>query len=129
VALVDFIPMIGGALAGVPAVLFAAGHSLTAGVVTLIVFLIYTQVENHVLNPIVMSRTVKVNPLLVLVSILVGASIGSWIGGIFGAFVAALLAIPSAGAIQVMIREVWHVTAPPPPVEAAVSDQGPAAHL
>ena len=113
VALVDFLPMIGGALAGIPTVLFAAAHSLTAGIVTLVVFLVYTQVENHVLNPIVMSKTVKVNPLLVLVSILVGASIGSWIGGIFGAFVAALLAIPAAGAIQVLVREAWQSTAAP----------------
>jgi predicted PurR-regulated permease PerM len=114
VALVDFLPMVGGALAGIPVVLFAATHSLTAGIVTLVVFLVYTQVENHVLNPIVMSRTVKVNPLLVLVAILVGASIGSWIGGIFGALVAALLAIPAAGAIQVLIREAWQSTAAPP---------------
>ncbi len=121
VALVDFLPMIGGALAGIPTVLFAAAHSLTAGIVTLVVFLIYTQIENHVLNPIVMSRTVKVNPLLVLVSILVGASIGSWIGGIFGGFVAALLAIPSAGAIQVIVREIWRSTAPAPP-EGAVHE-------
>ena len=106
--------MIGGALAGIPTVLFAAGHSLTAGIVTLIVFLIYTQIENHVLNPVVMSRTVRVNPLLVLVSILVGASIGSWIGGIFGGFVAALLAIPIAGALQVTIREIWQTSAPEP---------------
>ena len=118
VALVDFLPMIGGALAGIPTVLFAAGHSLTAGIVTLIVFLTYQQIENHVLNPVVMSRTVRVNPLLVLVSILVGASIGSWIGGIFGAFVAALLAIPIAGAIQVMIREVWQATAVVAPASA-----------
>jgi predicted PurR-regulated permease PerM len=111
VALVDFLPMIGGALAGIPTVLFALGHSLTAGIVTLIVFLIYTQFENHVLNPVVMSRTVRVNPLLVLLSILIGASIGSWIGGIFGAFVAALLAIPAAGAIQVLVRETWLATA------------------
>ena len=97
VALVDFLPMIGGALDGIPVILFAAAHSLAAGIVTLVVFVVYTQVENHVLNPAVMSRTVKVNPLLVLVSILVGASIGSWIGGIFGGFVAALLAIPTAG--------------------------------
>ena len=110
VALVDFLPMIGGALAGIPTVLFAAAHSLTAGIVTLIVFLAYTQIENHILNPVVMSRTVKVNPLLVLLSILIGASIGSWIGGIFGAFVAALLAIPAAGAIQVLVREVWQST-------------------
>jgi predicted PurR-regulated permease PerM len=118
VALVDFLPMIGGALAGIPTILFAAGHSIAAGIVTLVVFLIYTQVENHVLNPVVMSRTVRVNPLLVLVSILVGASIGSWIGGIFGAFVAALLAIPAAGAIQVMVREIWQATEPQQAAEA-----------
>src|SRR6266851_1739513 len=128
VALVDFLPMIGGALAGIPTVLFAAAHSLTAGIVTLVVFLVYTQFENHVLNPIVMSRTVRVNPLLVLLSILVGASIGSWIGGIFGAFVAALLAIPAAGAIQVLVRDVWEATAPPQPAEAVDTDQEPAAH-
>jgi predicted PurR-regulated permease PerM len=112
VALVDFLPMIGGALAGIPTVLFAVAHSLTAGIITLVVFLIYTQVENHVLNPVIMSRTVKVNPLLVLLSILVGAEIGSWIGGIFGAFVAALLAIPAAGAVQVLVRELWRASAP-----------------
>src|SRR3984885_14767888 len=112
VALVDFLPMIGGALAGIPTVLFAAAHSLTAGIITLVVFLIYTQLENHVLNPIVMSRTVRVNPLLVLLSILVGGEIGSWIGGIFGAFVGALLAIPAAGAIQVVVREIWQATDP-----------------
>ncbi len=111
VALVDFLPMIGGALAGIPTVLFALGHSFTAGLVTLIVFLAYTQVENHILNPVVMSRTTKVNPLLVLVSILVGTSIGEWIGGTFGAFVAALVSIPLAGALQITVRELWQATA------------------
>ena len=112
VALVDFLPMIGGALAGIPVVLFAFTRSWSAGLVTLAVFLIYTQVENHVLNPIIMSRTVRINPLLVLVSILFGATLGNWVGGLFGGFVAALLAIPLAGALQVIIREVWLATAP-----------------
>ncbi|HEY6278587.1 MAG TPA: AI-2E family transporter [Streptosporangiaceae bacterium] len=130
VALIDFLPMVGGALAGIPTVLFALAHSFTAGVVTLVVFLIYTQIENHVLNPVVMSRTVRVNPLLVLLAILIGASIGSWVGGIFGAFVAALIAIPGAGAIQVVVSEVWQATAAPGPAdpEVAVSagqDAGP----
>ena len=114
VALVDFLPMIGGALAGIPIVLFAPSHSLTAGIVTLIVFLVYTQLENHVLNPVIMSKTVRITPLLVLVSVLVAASLGDWIGGLFGGFVAALLAIPAAGAFQVIVREAWRLTAPPP---------------
>jgi predicted PurR-regulated permease PerM len=115
VALVDFLPMIGGALAGIPTVLFAAGHSLTAGIVTLVVFLVYTQVENHVLNPIVMSRTVRINPLLVLIAVLVGASLGDWVGGLFGGFVAALISIPAAGAIQIIVRDIWQLTATPAP--------------
>ena len=112
VALVDFLPMIGGALAGIPTVLFATAHSLTAGIVTLVVFIAYTQIENHVLNPVIMSKTVRINPLLVLVSILVAASLGDWIGGFFGGFVAALLAIPAAGAGQVIMVELWRDTAP-----------------
>ncbi len=112
VALLDFLPMIGGAVAGIPTVLFAVAHSLTAGIVTLVVFLAYTQVENHVLNPIVMSRTVRISPLLVLVAILVGASLGDLVGGFFGGFVGTLLAIPLAGAVQVVVRELWQATAP-----------------
>jgi predicted PurR-regulated permease PerM len=123
VALVDFLPMIGGALAGIPTVLFATAHSLTAGIVTLVVFLAYTQFENHVLNPVIMSKTVRINPLLVLVSILVAASIGSWIGGFFGGFVAALLAIPAAGACQVVMTELWR-NSPPGDVRALPAGPG-----
>jgi hypothetical protein len=78
-------------------VLFALAHSLTAGIVTAAAFIAYQQIENHVLNPMVMSHTVKANPLLVLLSVLVGASIGSWLDGFFGAFVAALHFHPSRG--------------------------------
>jgi len=118
VALVDFLPMIGGALAGIPVVIFAAFQSLKVGIITLIVFVVYTQFENHVLNPVIMSKTVRISPLLVLVSVLVAASLGDWIGGLFGGFVAALLAIPAAGAFQVIVREAWRLTAPPPADEA-----------
>ena len=120
VALVDFLPMIGGALAGIPTVLFALiARGITAGIVTAIVFLAYTQVENHVLNPVVMSKTVRINPLLVFFAVLVGASAGNLIGGIFGGFVAAMLAIPIAGALQVLVKELWTATAPDEPQECS----------
>jgi predicted PurR-regulated permease PerM len=122
VALVDFLPMIGGALAGIPTVLFALGHSITAGIVTAVVFLVYTQIENHVLNPVVMSKTVKISPLLVLIAVLVGASVGSLIGGVFGGFVAALLAIPTAGALQVVCTEIWRATDPNNPENRGAAD-------
>jgi predicted PurR-regulated permease PerM len=111
VAIVDFLPMIGGALAGIPTVLFALTHSLTAGLVTAAVFVAYQQLENHVLNPLIMSRTVKVSPLLVLMSVLLGTSLGDWAGGVFGGFVAAMISIPCAAAIQVICREIWRDTA------------------
>ena len=117
VALVDFLPQVGGALAGIPTVLFALGHSLTAGIITAAVFIAYQQIENHVLNPVIMSRTVKVNPLLILVSVLVGASIGDWVGGFFGSFVAALISIPAAGALQIVVKEVWQATGPGGPLD------------
>ncbi|MDQ1428263.1 MAG: hypothetical protein QOK39_1739 [Acidimicrobiaceae bacterium] len=99
VALVDFIPLVGGLLAGVPTVAFAFLHSPTAGIVTLIVFLVYQQVENHVLNPLIMSRTVNLNPLWVLLSVLAGAELAGFVG--------ALLAIPAAGTIKVIARDIW----------------------
>ena len=102
--------------------------SLIAGIVTAIVFIAYQQIENHILNPVIMSKTVKISPLLVLVAVLVGASLGSLVGGLFGGFVAALLAIPLAGALQVLVREAWNATAPsweapePPPGQAELED-------
>ncbi len=107
VALVDFLPTIGGALAGIPTVLFAFGHSVSAGVITLIVFLVYTQLENHVLNPVIMAKSVKLNALAVFLAVLVGAEVGNWIGGIFGGFVGVLLAVPLAATAHVVARDFW----------------------
>jgi hypothetical protein len=72
------------------------------------------------------SKTVRINPLLVFIAVLVGASIGTLIGGIFGGFVAALLAIPTAGALQVLVKEVWQATAPDHPQESPAPAAEPA---
>ena len=117
VAFVDYLPSIGGALAGIPTVLFALGHSLTAGVVTLVVFLAYQQIENHLLNPLVMGKTVKVSPLLASVAVLVAAELGNWVGGVFAGFAAILLAVPSAGVLQVIAKDVWSSRTPSPDAE------------
>jgi predicted PurR-regulated permease PerM len=106
VALVDLLPLVGGLLAGVPVVVIAAIHSVPAGIVMLIVFLTYQQVENHVLNPVIMSRTVRLNPFWVLLAVLIGATLGGRIGADLGTFVGALIGIPVGGAIQVVVREI-----------------------
>jgi predicted PurR-regulated permease PerM len=107
VALVDFLPEVGGALAIIPSLLFAFTQSLTAGVVSSVVFVVYWQLENRLLNPIVMSRTVRINPLLIFVVMISAAGIGAWIGGVFGGFAAALMAIPAAAGGQALVREMW----------------------
>ncbi len=106
VALVDLLPLVGGLLAGVPVVVIAAIHSVPAGITMLIVFLVYQQVENHVLNPVIMSKTVQLNPFWVLIAVLVGATLGGRVAGGLGTFVGALVGIPVGGAIQVIVREL-----------------------
>ncbi len=110
VALVAMIPLVGGLIAGVPSVIIAILHSPTAGLVMIIVFVGFQLVENHFLYPVVMSRTVRMNPLWVLLSVLVGANLGGVFGSTLGAFTGALVAIPVGGAIQVISREVWRRT-------------------
>jgi predicted PurR-regulated permease PerM len=106
VALVDLLPLVGGLLAGLPVVVIAAIHSVPAGITMLIVFLVYQQIENHLLNPVIMSRTVQLNPFWVLIAVLVGATLGGRIAGGLGTFVGALIGIPVGGAIQVIVREL-----------------------
>jgi predicted PurR-regulated permease PerM len=106
VAMVDLLPLVGGLLAGVPVVVIAAFHSWPALIVTAIVFLVYQQIENHVLNPIIMSRTVRLNPLWVMLAVLVGATLGHQIASALGEFVGALIGIPAGGAIQIVAREI-----------------------
>jgi predicted PurR-regulated permease PerM len=126
VGLVDFLPLVGGLLAGVPVVVIAAIHSVTAGIVMLVVFLVYQQVENHVLNPVIMSKTVRLNPFWVLISVLVGATLGGKVAGGLGAFVGALVAIPLGGAVQVIIRELRRGpdAVGPPTVEELATPSG-----
>jgi predicted PurR-regulated permease PerM len=99
VAVADLIPLIGATLGAIVALIAAAVHSIPALIVVAIFFVAYQQLENHVLQPLILSRTVKLNPLAVLVSILVGVELA----GILGA----LLAIPIAGIIQVIVRDIW----------------------
>ena len=99
VAFADLIPMVGATLGAVPTIAVAFLHSTTAGIGVAIFFIAYQQFENHVLQVTVMSRTVDLNPLAVLVSVLVGVELF----GILGA----LLAIPVAGVIQVIVRDLY----------------------
>jgi predicted PurR-regulated permease PerM len=99
VGLADLIPLVGATLGAVVGIVAAFTQSVTAGIIVVIFFVVYQQLENHLLQPVIFSRTVQLNPLTVLVAILIGVELA----GILGA----LLAIPVAGIIQIVARDIW----------------------
>jgi predicted PurR-regulated permease PerM len=120
VALLDLIPLAGATLAGIIIVTVAFLTSVTAGIVVLVFFVLYQQLENHLLQPLVYGRTVQLSPLAVLISVLIGAEVAGVLG--------ALGAIPIAGAMQILLVD-WrehrrHGT--PPPTDPTAPGAAPA---
>jgi len=99
VAFADLIPLIGATLGAVPTVGLAFLHSVPAGIGMIILYVVYQQFENHVLQVTIMARTVRLSPLAVLISLLIGVQLFGLLG--------ALLAIPAAGIGQVVISDVY----------------------
>jgi predicted PurR-regulated permease PerM len=95
VAILDLVPLAGATLAAIIVSTVAFLDSLPAGIVVLAFFIVYQQVENHLIQPVVYSRTVQLSPLAILIAVLIGAKLA----GILGA----LAAIPVAGTIQVLL--------------------------
>ena len=95
VAILDLIPLAGATLAAIILTAVAFLTSIPAGIIVLAFMIVYQQIENHLLQPLVYSRTVQLSPLAILISVLIGAKIA----GILGA----LAAIPVAGTIQVLL--------------------------
>jgi predicted PurR-regulated permease PerM len=124
VGLVDFLPLVGGLLAGVPTVGVAFLHSAVAGIVTVVVFLVYQQIENHLLYPLIVSRSVRLSPLWVLLAVLIGAETGNIVGATFGAIAGAILAVPAAGSVQVAARELLVERRRPPARPGEVAADG-----
>src|SRR4051794_2796214 len=95
VAILDLIPLAGATLGAIIVTLVALTDSVSSGLIVLGFFVVYQQLENHLLQPIVYGRTVKLSPLAILVSVLIGAEVAGVIG--------ALGAIPVAGTIHIVI--------------------------
>ena len=98
VAVCDLIPQIGATLGAVIVSLVGLASSVTDGVVCIVFFLLYQQLENYLIYPNVMRRSVKVSDVAALVAALLGV-------GLFGVL-GALVAIPMVAAIQLIVREV-----------------------
>jgi len=99
VGVADLVPLIGATIGALPAIIVAFLHSVTAGIVVTIFFIVYQQFENHVLQPLVYGRTIQLNPFVVLLAVVIGVELAGFIG--------AVVALPVAGVIQVAVEELW----------------------
>jgi predicted PurR-regulated permease PerM len=99
VGFTDLIPLIGATLGAVAGVGVAALHSPLDGLIVLAFFIVYQQLENHVLQPLVLSRTVQLSALVVLIGLLIGVELAGFLG--------ALLAIPVTGVAKVIWRDLY----------------------
>ena len=99
VALLDVIPMIGATLGAVIVCAIAFATDPKTGLIAVIFYIAYQQVENYVIYPRVMSKSVDIPGVVTVIAALVGA-------GLLGV-VGALLAIPTAAAVLMLTREVF----------------------
>ncbi|MCB0130923.1 MAG: AI-2E family transporter [Caldilineaceae bacterium] len=97
--LFEFIPFVGPFLGALPAVLVGLSVSPLTAVLIGVWYMLVQQVEGNYLVPKIMHRSIGLHPLLVMLAIFGGY----YLQGVVGA----LLAIPIAGAVQVIVRHLW----------------------
>jgi predicted PurR-regulated permease PerM len=96
----DLIPLVGATLGAIIVAIATVGVDFpTATIVWVAFIIVWQRFEDYVIQPLVYGRALRVNPIVTIVSVLVGASLL----GILGA----LLAIPTAAAIQIVLRDWW----------------------
>ena len=98
VALLDVIPMVGATLGAAVVSVIGLTQDLQVGLICIVFFIVYQQVENYLIYPRVMSRSVDIPGAMTVIAALVGAALLGVVG--------ALLAIPSAAAMMLLLREV-----------------------
>ncbi|WP_189045727.1 AI-2E family transporter [Micromonospora sonchi] len=98
VAVTDLIPQIGATIGAVIVSLVGFATSPSVGIACMVFFLVYQQIENYLVYPKIMRRSVQVNEVAALVAALLGVSLLGVIG--------ALIAIPTVAAVQLILREV-----------------------
>lgn len=93
------VPLVGPALGGVVVVLISLIESPNSALVVGIYYLIYLQIEAYVISPRIMKRAVQVPSAVVVIAALMGGTLLGVLG--------ALIAIPLAASILLIVREVW----------------------
>lgn len=96
--ILEIIPYIGPILSAIPAIFFAFLQSPGLALAVLILYVVIQQLENHVIVPVVMSKSVGLNPVIVILGILIGGSLGGIIG--------AVIAVPIISGISVFVSDL-----------------------
>lgn len=104
VTITNLIPQIGGFLGGIVFVALGLTQSLAVALICLAIFLVYQQLENHVLHPLIVGRSVHMSPPTSMAVALIGVAAGGFLGALF--------AVPIAGAVKALYFELR-----PPPIE------------
>lgn len=100
-AITELIPYIGPTIGAIPAVFIAFTQSPIKGIGVLIVYILIQQMENNLIVPKVMKKSVGLNPIVVIVVIMIGIKLAGFTG--------ALLAVPVAAILQVVVEEIFHL--------------------
>jgi predicted PurR-regulated permease PerM len=103
-ALASLIPLVGATIGGIPYIAVAFFQGWQIGVAAIVFLIVYQQVENNVFQPVIHRFTVQLNPLWIILAVLIGANALGVLG--------ALVAIPVAGILQVLIQEWWRTRRP-----------------
>ncbi len=97
-ALADLVPLVGGVLVLFPVTLATPVHAPAAGLIVAATILVYQQIEGHVLIPRIYGQTLRLSPLAVIVALLIGGQLLGIIG--------ALLALPLAAGLRVLVEDL-----------------------
>jgi predicted PurR-regulated permease PerM len=107
------VPLVGVVLGVLPAAAVGLIHSPAAGIAIVVVLLAFHLVENRTLAKRINARTIALSPLAVAVSLLAGLQLLGFLG--------VFLAIPTAGVIHVVIRDLWSFRRSAVPLDGAAS--------
>jgi len=119
----SLIPMFGATIAGVLITILLGFNDITAAIIFAAFFIVYQQVENNFISPVVQSRRLELSALMILIAVTIGVMTFGILGGI--------ISIPIAGCVKVLLEDYLvrakanrRASEPPADVEATVKSAG-----